>query len=108
MEEMARLENPNNVQPSLEKQESCIVASTAYTYETIKELSLRHLVLLLRTVDAKLHYFTYRQAEASGMVKFEKDALPHWIYSSDKKNKYDKLQSLEKFKSKFQQGGVKM
>ena len=108
MEEAARLSNQNNVSPTLEKQESCIVASTSYTYETVKELSIRHLVMLLRTVDAKLHYFTYRQAEASGMVKFEKDALPHWIYSSDKKSKFDSLQSFDDFKGKFTNANVKM
>lgn len=101
LEEQARLENPNNIQPTLEKQETCIIAATSYTYETIKELSIRHLVLLLRTVDAKLHYFCYRQAEASGMVKFEKDAIKHWIYAPDKQSKYSKLKSLDSFKEKM-------
>ena len=66
LQEAARLENPNAVSPSLEKQETCLVASTSYKYSELKELSIRKLVLLLRTVDKKLHYFTYRQAEASG------------------------------------------
>lgn len=66
LEEAAKLENPNAVSPSLEKQETCLVASTAYRYSDIKELSIRKLTLLLRTVDKKLHYFAYRQAEASG------------------------------------------
>lgn len=101
LELKAKLENPNNIQPTLEKQESCLVASTAYTYETIKNISIRHLVLLLRTVDAKLHYFTYRQAEASGMVKFSGE-LQHWIYSNDKKSKLDGVQSLDSLKSKLQ------
>ena len=77
------------------------MASTAYTYETIKNLSIRHLVLLLRTVDAKLHYFTYRQAEASGMVKFSGE-LQHWIYSNDKKSKLDGVQSLDSLRDKLQ------
>lgn len=100
MEEAAKLENPNNVSPTLEKQESCIVASTSYKYSDLKELSLRKLVLLLRTVDAKLHYFTYRQAEATGMVSFKND-LTHWIYGNDKRNKFDKLQTLDSFKEKM-------
>jgi len=66
LEEAARLRNPNNVQPSLEKQESCIVSSSSYTYDTVKDLSIRKFIMLLRTIDAKLHYFAYRQAEASG------------------------------------------
>lgn len=63
--------------------------------------------MLLRTVDAKLHYFTYRQAEASGMVKF-KGELDHWIYSSDKKSKLDKLQSLDSLKGEMAKIGVTM
>lgn len=100
LELAAKLENPNNVQPTLEKQETCLVASTAYTYETIKQISLRHLVMLLRTVDAKIHYQVYRSAEASGMVKF-KSEITHWIYASDKKSKLDKVQSFDSLKEKL-------
>ena len=102
LQEAARLENPNAVSPSLEKQETCLVASTAYKYSDIKELSIRKLVLLLRTVDKKLHYFAYRQAEASGMVSF-KSELPHWIYGSDKRDKFERLQTLDSFKEKMAQ-----
>lgn len=102
LQEAARLENPNATSPSLEKQESCLVASTSYKYSELKELSIRKLVLLLRTVDKKLHYFTYRQAEASGMVSF-KSELPHWIYGSDKHDKFERLQTLDSFKEKMAQ-----
>ena len=102
LQEAARLENPNATSPALEKQESCLVASTSYKYSELKELSIRKLVLLLRTVDKKLHYFTYRQAEASGMVSF-KSELPHWIYGSDKRDKFERLQTLDSFKEKMAQ-----
>ena len=75
LQEAARLENPNAVSPSLEKQETCLVASTSYKYSELKALSIRKLVFLLRTVDKKLHYFTYRQAEASG----RKTTMPLYI-----------------------------
>ena len=75
LEEVARLKNPNNVQPSLEKQESCIVSTGVYTYETIKDITIRKMVLLLRTIDARLHYFAYRQGELSGMVKFKGELI---------------------------------
>ena len=78
LEEAARLRNPNNIQPSLEKQECCIVASSAYTFDTIKNLSIRKLVMLLRTIDTKLHYFAYRQAEASG----RKTTMPLYLVIS--------------------------
>lgn len=101
LEEVARLKNPNAVQPSLEKQMSCILSATGcYTYKTIQEISIRKLVILLRTIDARLHYFAYRQGEMSGMVKFEKE-LDHWIYSSDKKDNTSSLMTLDSFKNKM-------
>jgi hypothetical protein len=56
--------------------------------------------MLLRTVDAKIHYQVYRNAEASGMVKF-KGEIAHWIYASDKKSKLDKVQSFDSLKDKL-------
>lgn len=100
LEEAARLRNPNNVQPSLEKQECCIISSTGYTFETIKNITIRKLVMLLRTIDSKLHYFAYRQAEASGMVSF-KGELNHWIYGESKEDKFAHIQKLDDFKDKL-------
>lgn len=101
LEEAARLKNPNNVQPSLEKQESCIIsACSAYTYETIQQLSIRKLVLLLRTIDSQLHYFAYRQAEASGFVTF-KNELTHWIYGVDKTDKFADIMTMDALKDKL-------
>lgn len=100
LEEVARLKNPNNVQPSLEKQESCIVSTGVYTYETIKDITIRKMVILLRTIDARLHYFAYRQGELSGMVKF-KGELTHWIYGDDKKNKFDDIMTMDALKDKL-------
>lgn len=100
LEEAARLRNPNNVQPSLEKQECCIISSTGYTFETIKLITIRKLVMLLRTIDSKLHYFAYRQAEASGLVSF-KSELNHWIYGESKEDKFAHIQKLDDFKDKL-------
>lgn len=101
LELAAKLENPNNVTPTLEKQELCLAASTSYTLEEIKKMSIRHMVMLLRTVDAKLHYFTYKQAESSGFVKFSSE-IQHWVYSSDKpKSLLDRAMSLSGLKTKM-------
>lgn len=100
LEEAARLRNPNAVQPSLEKQEACILTNSAYTFETIKDMTIRKMVLLLRTIDAKLHYMAYRQGELSGMVKFNKE-IDHWIYSNNKPNKFDSIVSLDSLKNKI-------
>lgn len=100
LEEAARLRNPNAIQPSLEKQEACILTNSAYTFETIKDMTIRKMVLLLRTIDAKLHYMAYRQGELSGMVKFNKE-IDHWIYSNNKPNKFDSIVSLDSLKEKI-------
>ena len=100
LEEVARLKNPNNVQPSLEKQESCIVSTGVYTYETIKDITIRKMVILLRTIDARLHYFAYRQGELSGMVKF-KNEISHWIYGVDNKNKFDDIMTMDSLRDKL-------
>lgn len=100
LEEVARLKNPNNVQPSLEKQESCIVSTGVYTYETIKDITIRKMVILLRTIDARLHYFAYRQGELSGMVKF-KGELTHWIYGNDNKDKFGDIMTMDALKDKL-------
>ena len=102
--EVARLENPNHVQPTLEKQECCLVSSSPYKFEDLPNLTIRKFVLLLRTIDKKLHYFAYRQAEASGMVSF-KGELDHWIYSNSdtKKDKFKHLLSVDSIKEKFKQ-----
>lgn len=98
----AQMENPNNVQPTLEKQLCCIVSSSAYTYDQLKEVTIRRMVLLLRTIDAKLHYFCYRQAEASGMVTFKND-IQHWIYSNDKHDLSKDVMTLDALKDKLKQ-----
>lgn len=98
----AQMENPNNVQPTLEKQLCCIVSSSAYTYEQLKEVTIRRMVLLLRTIDSKLHYFCYRQAEASGMVTFKND-IQHWIYSNDKHDLSKDIMTLDALKDKLKQ-----
>lgn len=35
------------------------------------------------------------------MVKFKSDSIQHWIYSSDKKSKLDKVQSFDSLKEKL-------
>lgn len=100
LDEVARLKNPNMVQPSLEKQECCIVASSSYTFETVKQLTIRKLVLLLRTVDTKLHYVAYRQGEMSGLVRF-KGEIDHWIYSDDHKDKFKDIMTMDQLKNKL-------
>ena len=100
LEEVARLKNPNNVQPSLEKQESCIVSTGVYTYETIKDITIRKMVILLRTIDARLLYFAYRQAECGGFVKFKQE-LVHWIWGNDNKNKFSDIMTMDSLKDKL-------
>jgi len=99
LEEVGKLKNPNMVQPTLEKQMSCIVAGSNYKYEELPNMSIRKFVMLLRTIDSMLHYFAYKQGEMSGIIKFSGE-LDHWIYSK-KDDKFKDIVELNKFKEKM-------
>lgn len=99
LKEVERLRNKNIAFPSLEKQMCCVIAGSAYTFETLKNLSLRKFVLLLKTIDTKLHYQIYKMNENSGAVTF-KAGLDHWIYET-KKSRFDNIVSLDSIKEKL-------
>ena len=101
LELKAKLQNADLVPPSLEKQEACVIASTAYTYDTIQNLTIRHLSYLLRIIDSKMHYFAYKQGELSGMVTFKEGSLQHWLYGVDKKSDLDDMQTLDQLRDKL-------
>lgn len=101
IKEMERLKNKNIVFPSLEKQLCCVVAGSSYKIDELKILSLRKFILLLNTIDTKLHYQIYKMNENSGAVTF-KGGLDHWIYEA-KKNKFEGMISLDSFKEKMKQ-----
>lgn len=102
LEAKAKLENPNAVSPTLEKQLICISISSPYTLEMLQNITIRKMVLMLRTIDAKAHYFCYKQGEMSGMISF-KSELKHWIFSSDKHDISKDLMTLDDIKEKFKQ-----
>ena len=105
VEERHRLEAGDSEPPSLEKQEAAIVTGSPYTFETVKELTLRKFTVLLRIIEAKLQYIAMRTGEMSGMVTF-KNPIPHWLYSGNKKKSImDEVTSLDSFKGKFQENG---
>lgn len=105
IEERKRLESAGAENPSLEKQEAAVITGSSYTFETIKELTLRKFTVLLRIIEAKLQYEAMRTGEMSGMVTF-KNPIPHWLYSGNKKKSImDEVTSLDSFKGKFQENG---
>ena len=99
LEEVERLKNKGVVLPTLEKQMCCVVTGSGYTFESIKNISLRKFILLLRTIDVKLHYQIYKANENSGAVTF-KGGLDHWIYET-KKTRFDNIVSLDSLKEKL-------
>lgn len=100
LEIKARLQNKDYTSPSLEKQMVCVCAGTGYTLEELKEIPIRKLTLLLRTVDAKASYYAQVQGAYSGMVKFKQDPK-HWIFGDNKKDISKEFTSLESFTGKF-------
>lgn len=99
LDEVARLKNREVEMPTFEKQMCCISAGSSYRFEELKEISLRKFVLLLKTIDYKLHYQIYKSGETSGTVKFERP-LDHWIYEKKKSNLDDTI-SMDSFKEKL-------
>lgn len=101
LEIKARMQNKDYTAPSLEKQMVCVCTGTGYTLKELKEIPIRKLSLLLKTVDAKASYYAQVQGIYSGMVKFKKDPK-HWIFDNNKKNIADEFTSLENFEKKFE------
>ena len=100
LEIKARLQNKNYTSPSLEKQMVCVCAGTGYTLKELKEIPLRKLTLLLKTVDSKANYYAQVQGAYSGMVKFKQDPV-HWIFGDNKRDIASEFTSLESFTGKF-------
>ena len=100
LEIKARLQNKNYTSPSLEKQMVCVCAGTGYTLKELKEIPLRKLTLLLKTVDSKANYYAQVQGAYSGMVKFKQDPT-HWIFGDNKRDIASEFTSLESFTGKF-------
>ena len=100
LEIKAQMENKNYTGPSLEKQLVCISISSPYKIEELKELTLRKLTLMLKTIDAKNVYYTQLQGMYSGMVKFKQDPK-HWIFSDNKKDMSKELMMMNDVREKF-------
>lgn len=100
LEIKARLQNKNYTSPSLEKQMVCVCAGTGYTLKELKEIPLRKLTLLLKTVDSKANYYAQVQGAYSGLVRFKQDPQ-HWIFGDNKRDIASEFTSLESFTGKF-------
>lgn len=102
LDEANKLRAGNTSQPSLERQEACIVASTPYKFEELKNMTIRKFSLLLRVVDAKLQYQIAKTAESSGLVTF-KGEIDHWIYTNNdvRKNRFKNIMSVDQVENKI-------
>ena len=96
----AQMQNKDYTSPTLEKQLICVSISTPYTIEQLKEISMRKLSLMLKTIDAKESYYAQVQAMYSGMVKFKQDPK-HWIFSDNSRDISKELTTLDDVKKKF-------
>ena len=100
MEIKARLENKDYRTPSLEKQLVCVSVGTSYKIEELKEMTLRKLTYLLKTIDRMHIYYAQMQGAYSGMVKFKKDPT-HWIFGDDKRDFSKEVMTMGDIKEKF-------
>lgn len=96
------LKNKDIVIPDLEERVSCVTVLTGLTKSCLLNMTYREFERIFHTAIEKLDYQIYKQAEMSGMVKFDKP-IEHWVYKK-KKDKYaDAFMSAEKFKNKIKQ-----
>ena len=101
LEERDKILNKGHIPPTLEKQMSVIVAKGCdYTFEELKELSLRKLSLVLGDIDKLIHYQIYKTASMSGMVTFKTD-IEHYLYSNKKHSAADEVFTLDALKEKM-------
>ena len=100
LEKKKRLENKDYSSPTLEKQLVCIASNTAYTFQDLKNISIRKITYLLRVIDAKCSYYAQIQGQYSGMVKFKEDPK-HWIFSDNSRDVNKEIMLLDDFKQKF-------
>lgn len=100
LKEAERLRSKEIEFPSLEKQMCCVVSGSTYKFEELYKMSIRKFLMLLKTIDRKLHYSIYKMNENSGAVTFN-GGLDHWIYEK-KKSMLDNVVSYDKFKQKMQ------
>ena len=84
---------------------ACIVASTGYTFEDLKKMTVRKFVLLLRVVDSKLNYQITKTASMSGLVTF-KGEIEHWIYTKSdvRKNRFKDIMTVDQISQKIGSG----
>jgi hypothetical protein len=98
--EAEKLKSKGMASPSLDKQKSCIMASTSYKSEELNKMPIREFAMLLKTIDDKLHYQIYKTGESSGAVTF-KNGIDHWIYKKEK-TLLDEMVTYDSFAKKMQ------
>lgn len=86
--ERYKMEQNKQKMCSLEEQMICVLISTPLKMEDIYELTIRKFEKILQRVDAKLHYQIYLSASMSGMVKFDDNAIKHWMNDLSKDDEY--------------------
>lgn len=95
-----KLLSKNVVAPSLEKQITAIVSSSGYKYEEVYDISIRKFLLLIRTIDAKLHYQIYKTASLHPYVEF-KEQIDHWLYERKRSILDGKIMGYNELKDKM-------
>ena len=83
IKKLRAMKNAGMEDATLERKLACAVVSSGYTFETIQEITLRKLRLLLSVEDAKMFYQATKIGAMSGMVTFKTEP-EHWIYQRKK------------------------
>lgn len=92
--EKARLDAKKHPETAtLEEKMACVAAATGMSFSSLYDLSIRKFLLLLEKVNALVNYRLMKQAELTGLVKFDKP-VSDWISTDHTKDMYGEYKSL--------------
>lgn len=99
MEEVDRLKNGNKKQVDLEKQMISVTIGTSYSFDDVKNMSIRKFHVLLGMINKKERYIIYKTASLSGFVEFKQE-ISHYLMEENE-DISNKLMDADSFKSKI-------
>lgn len=101
IDEYYSIKNKGIIIPDLEKKITVVTASTGIVKSEILKMTYREFENLFHTVLDMTDYKILKQAESSGMVKFDKP-VEHWVYKKEKNRYEEAFTSYDGLKNKIE------
>lgn len=101
IDEYYAIKNKGIIVPDLEKKITVVTASTGIVKSELLKMTYREFENLFHTVLDMVDYKILKQAESSGMVKFDKP-VEHWVYKQEKNRYEEAFTSYDGLKNKIE------